>query len=285
MCKLTSLLLACAFGMSTVALADGALEIIELKHRSVEEVIPSLMPLLEPDGVLTGMQGQLILRASPSNRAQIRQALEALDKPLRQLLVTVRQSRQILQDKNEAGLYGKVEAGNVSVAVPSSGSGGARAEVDTGKVRVGARLESRDMNQFSRVSQVVRVADGGQAFIHAGTRLPLTQREVIWNPYGQTVKESMVYMDVESGFHVRPQVVGERVSLEINPVQQSISAADPYTVVSQDLRTNLIGRLGEWIELGGGEESTDQEFMKLAGKSSQGETRINRVWLRVEVIE
>jgi hypothetical protein len=129
------------------------------------------------------------------------------------------------------------------------------------------------------------VADGGQAFIHAGTRLPMTQREVIWNPYGQTVKESMVYMDVESGFHVRPQVVGERVSLEINPVQQSISAADPYTVVGQELRTNLIGQLGEWIELGSGEESTEQEILHLTGKAAQGETRINRVWLKVEVIE
>ena len=265
--------------------AEGELEVISLKHRTVEEVMPSLRPLLEPGGVLTGMHGQLILRASLTNRDQIKQALAALDSPLRQLRITVRQSLEAGSDKREAELYGRVEAGNVSVAVPSSRGSGARVEVDTGMVRIGARLDDRDMNQFSRVSQEIRVADGGQAFIRAGTSLPMTQRDVIWGPYGQTVRESTVYRDVDSGFYVRPQVIGERVSLEINPVQQTLSASNPYVIVGQELRTSLSGRLGEWIVLGGDEESGRQENSRLLGRDTRSQHRANQAWIRVEVIE
>lgn len=277
--------LLCLVCLVLPAKAEGDLEIISLKHRTVEEVIPGLRPLLEPDGVLTGMHGQLILRASPANRAQIRQALAALDTPLRQLRITVRQSLESQAEKREAEIYGSVGAGNVSVAVPPSGSGGARAEVEAGKVRIGARLEDRDMNQFSRVSQEIRVVDGGQAFIRAGTSLPLTQRDVIWGPYGRTVRESTVYRDVDSGFYVKPQVIGERVSLEINPVQQTLSAASPYVVVGQELRSNLTGRMGEWISLGGGDESTEQENRQLLGKGMRSQTQANQVWIKVEVID
>lgn len=277
-----SLCLAC---LVLPAGADGELEVISLKHRTVEEVLPSLRPLLEPGGVLTGMHGQLILRASVSNRDQIKQALAALDSPLRQLRITVRQSLMAGLEKHEAGLYGRVEAGNVSVAVPPSGGSGARVEVDTGKVRIGARLDDRDMNQFSRVSQEIRVADGGQAFIRAGTSLPMTQRDVIWGPYGQTVRESTVYRDVDSGFYVRPHVVGERVSLEINPVQQTLSARNPYVIVGQELRTSLSGRLGEWIVLGGDEESSRQESSRLLGKNTGSQHRASQVWIKIELIE
>jgi len=265
--------------------ADGDLEVISLRHRTVEEVIPGLRPLLEPDGVLTGMHGQLILRASPANRAQIRQALAALDAPLRQLRITVRQSLESQAEKREAEFYGKVEAGNVSVAVPPSGGSGARAEVESGKVRIGARLDDRDMNQFSRVSQEIRVTDGGQAFIRAGASLPMTQREMVWSPYGRTVRESTVYREVDSGFYVRPQVIGERVSLEINPVQQTLSASSPYVIVGQELRTSLSGRLGEWIVLGGDDESGRQESSRLLGKNTGGQHRTGQVWIKIEVID
>jgi hypothetical protein len=53
------------------------LEVIELKSKSVEDVLPVLLPLVEPGGTLTGMNNQLFLRASPRNRADIKKALAA----------------------------------------------------------------------------------------------------------------------------------------------------------------------------------------------------------------
>ncbi|HEX6266202.1 MAG TPA: secretin N-terminal domain-containing protein, partial [Burkholderiales bacterium] len=80
-------LLAC---VAVQAVAQQALEIIPLRHRTVEQVLPVLRPLLEPGGTLTGQRGQLIVRASPANLAELRQALDAIDQPLRRLVLSVR---------------------------------------------------------------------------------------------------------------------------------------------------------------------------------------------------
>src|SRR5712671_5902474 len=81
------LALACAAGNG---LAQYSLEIIPLKHSTVEQVLPALRPLVEPGGTLAGQQGQLFVRASPANLADIRRALEAIDRPLRRLQISVR---------------------------------------------------------------------------------------------------------------------------------------------------------------------------------------------------
>ena len=65
------------------------LEVIELKSKSVEDVLPVLLPLVEPGGTLTGMNNQLFLRASPRNRADIKKALAALDTPTRRLIIRI----------------------------------------------------------------------------------------------------------------------------------------------------------------------------------------------------
>ena len=55
------------------------LEIIALKHRSAEEVLPVIRPLLDQGDAASGMNYQLILRTSPRNLEQIRRLLESID--------------------------------------------------------------------------------------------------------------------------------------------------------------------------------------------------------------
>jgi hypothetical protein len=55
--------------------------------------------------------------------------------------------------------------------------------------------------------------------------------------------------------------------------------------VGQELRTSLTGRLGEWISLGGSDESKEQENRQLLGKGMRSQTQANQVWIKVEVIE
>ena len=81
------LAITCATGH---CLAQYSLEIIPLKHSTVEQVLPALRPLVEPGGTLAGQQGQLFLRTSPANVAEIRRALDVIDRPLRRLQISVR---------------------------------------------------------------------------------------------------------------------------------------------------------------------------------------------------
>ena len=52
------------------------LQVIELRHRLADEVLPAVEPLLAPGGVLTGLDDRIFLRTTPQNEAQVRQALQ-----------------------------------------------------------------------------------------------------------------------------------------------------------------------------------------------------------------
>ncbi len=70
------------------ALRAQQLEIIELKHRTADDVLPNLRAFLEPGGALTGQGYQLFVRASAANARQLKQLLATLDRA--QLSTTVR---------------------------------------------------------------------------------------------------------------------------------------------------------------------------------------------------
>jgi hypothetical protein len=63
-----------------VSPVDGQakLEIIPLKNRLVEEVIPAIRSILGKRGTVTGMHGQLIIRAHPKALQEVKHILKKL---------------------------------------------------------------------------------------------------------------------------------------------------------------------------------------------------------------
>jgi len=262
------------------------LEVIPLRHRSVEQLLPALRPLLEPGGALSGMGNQLIVRASQRNRQQLRQALAALDTPLRRLMIRVSQNRDGESALQAGSVYGEFGGGsrNVRIVGPSAGvAGGTRIEVQRGGSRIGGSVvDTRDASE-ARSSQSVQVVEGGNAFIQVGRALPLRLRQTWIGPGGVASSESVVYRDVGQGFTVRPQLNGERVTLEISPQSDGIGAGGAIEV--QRLSTTVSGRLGEWIELGGNGQQASQSGGNgwSVGSSEARDSR--SVWLRVDEVQ
>ena len=129
------------------AYGQGVLEVISLRHRTAEQVIPVLRPLLEPGGVLSGQYNQLIVRTSAANLAQIRSVLEAIDQPARRLTISVR--FDAAQDSARSGLQTDARISNR----------GSSAEI---------RIQESSSSAAERVDQRIQVLEGGQAFISAG---------------------------------------------------------------------------------------------------------------------
>lgn len=81
----TGLWLAVVLGLGLARFAPGALavdhplEILELKSRVPDELVPILAPLAAPDGTLVGARHALFVRTSPERLAAIRRALARLD--------------------------------------------------------------------------------------------------------------------------------------------------------------------------------------------------------------
>lgn len=172
--------------------AQNALEIITLRHRTAEQVLPALRPLLEPGATLTGQSNRLIVRTSPANLDDLRLALEALDRPARRLLISVR------FDDSRAAAAGRVEA---------SGGVGNR----------GARLEIRAQESQSRgderIDQRVQVLEGSRAVIYSGQSRPA--RQLIQTPGGVIPQQVTVIHDQATGFEVVPRLSGQEATLEI----------------------------------------------------------------------
>lgn len=280
-CLLLTLLFAC---LPASALAQQEMEIIALKHRTLDQVLPALQPLLEAGGSLSGMNDQLILRASRRNREQIKQALAAIDTPARRLLIRVSQNRDAQSRQQGSEVAGQIVIDQWGrITQPSSGTqGNTRIEVRRGASSITAQAHDRQGTESSGSTQMVQVVEGGRALIHVGQSLPIPLRQMAFGPRGAVVSEGIVYRDLGQGFYAAPRVIGDRVTLEISPQFDSPGKQGYGSIETQRLSTTVSGRLGEWLELGGSSQQTNfGERGNLHSGSSQASDR-RSVWLQVE---
>jgi hypothetical protein len=166
------------------AFAQHTLEIIPLRHRTAEQVLPVLRPLLEPGATLTGQRGQLIVRTSPENLADLRRALAAIDRPARRLQISVRFDDAGISESRELGASGRIS--NRGTRIEVHGRDGRSQSVE-------------------RVDQRVQVLEGGRAFIMAGQSVPV--------PGG--IRETA------TGFEAVPRLSGDTVTVDIAPQKES----------------------------------------------------------------
>jgi type II secretory pathway component GspD/PulD (secretin) len=206
---------------------------------------------VERGGSLTGQYNQLIVRTSPRNLADIRAALEAIDRPQRRLVISVR-----FED-----------------AATGERSGVA---VDRAGVRIAESRSARD----DRVDQRVQVLEGGRATIASGQSRPLPQRQVIRTPGGVVIQDNVAIQEIATGFEVVPRMSGRNVMLEIAPQRETPGAFG--AVQSHRAATTVSAPLGEWFEIGGTAQSSDRDQRGILSSAQSRGTESRRIWVKVE---
>jgi type II secretory pathway component GspD/PulD (secretin) len=270
---------ACVFVLLTCGvparLSAESLETITLQHRLAEEIIPILEPLLPPGAALTGTGDVLLLRADAATLQQVRTALTTLDRPPRQLLITVGQSTgRSVRDASVRG-SATIGSGDVQVGVnrPPAPEPGARVEVQ----------DRQDRTDIQSVSSV-RALDGHEAYVAVGESRPFTSTSTaVGDRHGPVYGQTTQHREVQTGFYATPRVSGDRVTLEISPTQQRLgSGPRPATVATQTLTTTVSGQLGEWIELGGIDDSHRGGTTGLVTWGTRTELTQYAAWVKVE---
>ena len=225
------------------AAAQNSLEIIGLRHRTAEQVIPVLKPLVEPGGTLSGQGTQLFVRTSPANLADLRLALESIDRPAKRLQISVR--------FDEA-------------------SSRSRSGIDT---REGVQDSTRSREE--RVDQRIQVLDGGRAMIFTGPQRTTTQQQMIQTPAGVVSQPVTVVQDRTSGFEVVPRLAGNTVQVEIVTQRKGTSGASSTA-------SGALGKWFELgsVEMSGDRDQRSFGSEMRASRSSRSETR--RVWIKVD---
>ena len=260
---------ATCLAMCAVGAARADVEVLTLKYRNAEQVLPILRPLLEPGGAVSGMQNQIVLRASRRNIDEIRRVLASIDSQPRRLMISVRQDTA-----------DNVQGRGASVGGSISSRGGAD---------IRARVFDNRNSSDESISQRLQVLEGYPATINIGQSVPVTTRSTIGSVTGANqggmVSETTTYRDASTGFEVVPRLSGDLVQLEISPRRETLAGAGPGSINSQRITTTASGRLGEWFELGGVSQDESRQGAGILYGSSGERRDIRRVWVRVEEIK
>lgn len=250
------------------------LEVINLKHRSAEELIPIIRPLLDRDEMVSGMNYQLILRASPRNIEQIKRLLDGIDTLPRRLKITVMQdvdSETLARLTEVSGRAGK----NARIILP----GGA------GQDNLNVKIISTRSLEDDKKTQQLQVTEGNRALVRTGQNVALPQRQVVQTAWGTQVIETTQYRDVASGFYVLPRVHGDNVTLEISTQNDSLAPDQPAGIRVQNTASTVSGRLGVWIVIGGLDRLSSTDNATITSRSTSSRNEQRNVLIKVDEVD
>lgn len=273
------------FVLQAAAAPVQDIHVITLKHRTAQELIPVIRPLLDPADAVSAIDYRLLIRTSPKRLANIERVVQQLDVAQRNLTLTVRQGSQAENRDTSQGLSGEVDVGQrgrVTLPRGADDDRGAVIEHQSGDARLRYQTRVERGSASDNRTQTLRVQDGKAAYIRLGQSVPHVKRIIALSGRQLAVVQGVEYQNVVTGFEVLPRVQGDRVQLEITPRLSSL--ADPATGLAnfQELRTTVNVRLGEWIDLGAISGAGENVRRAIVESASAGNTERRSVWLKVE---
>lgn len=274
--RLPLFLFAALLGVAGTVFADYPIEVIELKSRPYEEILPLVRPFVGSDGTVTGMGNNLVIKAAPEQVREIKRLLATLDRPPKRLRILVDNGDDRARSSSGYRASADIKTGNGQISINSPGY-----PVDSSRGEI--RLHDRHSTTTQSSRQFVQAMEGQPAYISSGLQVPLRTTERYYGggiPYQRTTTQ---VHDVTRGFYVVPRVSGETVTLEI--AQHNDQPGRHYGVVdTQRIDSVVHGRLGEWIDLGGLDttETAHQGGLGRSVNSQQG--RLQGVQVKVECL-
>ena len=256
--------------LSFSAFAETEFKIITLQHRFANDFLPIISPMVGENGTATGMDNQLILRASPERMREIEATVAKLDaaKVNRKITVNTSNSTQSRQDRTEAS--GKVKVGKVTVGNDR------RAPPNSGNVEIARNTHNTQQNS----SQFINVLDGERAFIRVGQIVPFTQEWVTITRRYVQIDRTTDWQEISTGFAVRPHTVGNQVELEITPRIAKLNSSG--YIDFEELTTTLRATLGDWVDIGATMQQNDEVSRKILGVQNVSSQQTTSLTIKVD---
>ncbi|MGA6097687.1 secretin N-terminal domain-containing protein [Stutzerimonas marianensis] len=222
--------------------SQAATEVIPLEYRMADDVLAVAQSVVGEQGKVNAYGNQLIVNAPDSVIAELRTVLSRLDTAPRRLLISVDTQNAASDSESGFQVDGSFGGGNVRLETGQNGNSGEN------RVRI---IRHSTASQGGGVQQV-QATEGYPALIQVGQSVPITTRDT--DGYGQIYQQTQ-YRDVTRGFYATATVHGEQVQVTISSHDDRLDRYQPGVVNVRDTDTRVSGRLGEWIPLGGVNES------------------------------
>jgi type II secretory pathway component GspD/PulD (secretin) len=271
------LLVLLLFSFSVVSLvinAETEFKIITLQHRFANDLLPIITPMVGAEGTATGMDNQLILRATPERMREIEATVAKLDAARVNRKITVKRDNNIQTQQERTEASGNVKVGKVTVA------NNRRTPPNSGRVDI----ERSNSNSNQNSNQFISVLDGERAFIRVGQIVPFTQEWVTITRRYVQIDRTTDWQEISTGFAVRPRTVGDPnnklVELEITPRISKFNSSGHIDF--EDLKTTLRVTLGDWVDIGGTMQQNDEVSRKILGIQSVSSQQKSSLVVKVD---
>lgn len=265
-----SMLLTGLIVISGNVLAETEFKMITLQHRFASDLLPTILPMVGLDGTATGINNELILRASPERMREIEALVEKLDTARVNRRISVQNSAQIQSQRDSAQATGAVTIGDVTITNDRRSSPNS-ARVD---------IERSTSNSRQNVNQFINVLDGERAFISNGQIVPFTQEWISISRRYVQIDRFTDWREVTTGFAVRPRTIGNQVELEITPRIARVN--NQGFIDFEQLKTIIRIGLGEWVDIGGTMKNKDEVSRKILRLQSSANTQNSSLSIKVD---
>jgi Bacterial type II and III secretion system protein/Bacterial type II/III secretion system short domain len=255
---------------STIISAQTEFKIITLQHRFANDLLPIIEPMVGADGTATGMNNQLILRASPERMREIEATVEMLDAARVNRKITVNSNNNIQTQRDRVEATSKVKAGKVTVGNDRS------AQPNSGNIDI----ERNSSNTQQSSSQFLNVLDGERAFIRVGQIIPFTQEWLTITRRYVQIERTTDWQEITTGFAVRPRTIGNQVELEITPRIAKLNSQG--YIDFEELTTTIHTQLGNWVDIGGTMQQHDDVSRKILGYQNSASQQKSSLSIKVD---
>ena len=266
--------------LASPVVGQTKLEIIPLKNRLIEEVIPTIRSVLGKRGTVTGMHGQLIIRAHPKALQEVKHILSQIDAALKNLRITVKQGTRLRLNEEERSVIAEIPVGGkgrVVIGGPRSDKLIVGSEMGDGKFQ--ARLLNKKRKSDEMETQTVMTVEGRPASIHITQSIPIREIRNLRSGNQITEVESIRFKDVRTGLMVLPRLNGDQVILEVSPQKSRFNG---QFIETFGIDTVVRGRIGEWMELGGVTQNRKRSEAGIGDRTATQNDESRKVFLKVD---
>ncbi len=225
-----------------------------------QALLSIIQPLLGPEDSVSAYQGQLVVRASAAKQKEIAALLKQLDRPLRNIQISVRRSGT--QSRHDRGIDT-----DIRLRYPQGS-------------RIGVDIRDDSQSRQSNTVHMARTLENSAAFIDTGGAIatPMVQ----YGPGGVVVGQS--YQGLMQGFEATPQILPDgRVRLEVRYRYEN--AEHRHTISSQAADTVLMLAPGQWSPMGGIDESSQNQSSGILSRGSSSMSRQIPLEVKVDILD
>jgi len=277
-----------SLGLLATATWADSIETIQLQHRPAEEVIPVIKPMLSTSDSVTGQGFQIFVRTTPENLKQIKQMISKLDVAAKLLQISVFQGND--RDLRALSMEGSVkyQDSNANVSIGSTGNTSRGGDVHLSTR--GGSATSHTLSTRGRLSDnpihTLRVTENTQGYIETGESIPYFSAGGGWfSGRRGFIGGDVTYKDVNTGFYVLPRIHGDQVILDVSPFKQSQSKTRGGDINTQSASTQITGKIGQWLAIGGTTEQVQRSSSSI-GTSHSTQSRNNEsIWIKADLVQ